>query len=606
MEKTQNNEHKIHKNIECEILKNSEYEIFIDDMTITGEGVGRINGYALFVKDALPGDRIIAKVIKIKKNYGYGRLMKILVPSPSRVDPPCMVSRACGGCSLMAMDYKAQLEYKKSIIINNLKRLGGIDLEKEPDASSVSDDSNTSNAGDFTHIKMPDVIGMDEPYRYRNKAQFPIGRDKNGCIVSGFYAGRTHDIIPCEDCLIGLEANRFILDAIKSHMERFDIEPYDEASHSGLVRHILIRAGFATGELMVCPVINGNSIPGEDELIKSLLALDLRDYRITSIILNYNTEKTNVILGGKCRTIYGNDYIEDYIGDVKFRISPLSFYQVNPVQTKKLYDIALDYADLHGGETVFDLYCGIGTISLFLAQKAGHVYGVEIVPQAIEDAKQNAALNNINNASFYVGAAEEIAPMLYEKNGITADVVVVDPPRKGCDERLISTILTMAPSRIVYVSCDSATLARDLKLLLTGGYELQKIQGVDQFCHSGHVETVVCLSKGSTMSGGHRLWTDRSGAETVKSKKIRVEFSLEDMDTDGFKKGATYNAIRDWIKEKYGYRVTNLNIAQVKQKHGIIERENYNKPKSPDSKQPGCPGEKVKAIEDAMRHFKMI
>jgi len=460
------------KNNEYEILKNSEYEIFIDDMTITGEGVGRIDGYALFVKDALPGDRIIAKVIKVKKNYGYGRLMKILTPSPSRVEPPCKVSRACGGCSLMAMDYKAQLDYKKSIIVNNLKRLGGIDLEKKPD-----------------------VIGMDNPYRYRNKAQFPIGRDKNGKIVYGFYAGRTHDIIPCEDCLIGLEANRFILEVIKFHMEQFDIEPYDEVSHSGLVRHVLIRAGFTTGELMVCPVINGSSIPGEEELVKSLLALDLGDYHITSIILNYNTEKTNVILGNNCRTIYGNDYIEDYIGDVRFRISPLSFYQVNPVQTKKLYDTALEYADLHGGETVFDLYCGIGTISLFLAQKAGHVYGVEIVPEAIEDAKQNAVLNNIDNASFYAGAAEEIAPALYEKEGITADVVVVDPPRKGCDERLISTILAMAPSRIVYVSCDSATLARDLKLLLAGGYELQKIQGVDQFCHSGHVETVCLLTR---------------------------------------------------------------------------------------------------------------
>ena len=456
-----------------EIKKNEDYEILIEDMTMSGEGVGKIDGYALFVKDAVVGDRIIARVTKTKKSYGYGRLMKILESSPDRVDAPCPVARACGGCTLMALDYKKQLDFKNGLIRNNLTRIGGL-----------------------TGIELPPVIGMEKPFRYRNKAQFPVGRGKGGEIVMGFYAGRTHSIIPNDDCLIGSDINAPILAKIKEYMIENKIEPYDEETHTGLVRHVLIRTGFSTGEVMVCLVINENRLPREDELVKGLINLTFsNDRKIASIMLNINRERTNVILGRECILLYGNPYIEDYIGDIKYRISPLSFYQVNPVQTKVLYETALEYAGLTGNETVWDLYCGIGTISLFLAQKAKQVYGVEIVPEAIEDAKQNARLNGIDNVSFYVGKAEEVLPEKYRTENVHAEVIVVDPPRKGCDETLLDTMVQMAPDRIVYVSCDSATLARDLKYLTERGYEVKKVQGVDQFCHSCHVETVVLLTR---------------------------------------------------------------------------------------------------------------
>lgn len=460
------------------ISKNQDYEIIIEDLTQKGEGVGRIDGYALFVKDTVIGDRIIARVTKTNKNYGYGRLIEIIEPSPDRVKPPCPVSRACGGCTLMSMSYQSQLDFKRKLIHNNLVRIGG-----------------------FTDIEVPPVIGMDNPCRYRNKAQFPVGTDRDGGIAIGFYAGRTHSIIPCEDCLIGDAVNAGILAEIKSHMLKYKIKPYDELSHTGLVRHILIRVGFATGEVMVCLVINGEALPASDKLVKALQNLPLSsDRKIASVMLNINRERTNVILGTECRLLWGASYIEDYIDTIKYRISPLSFYQVNPVQTRVLYGLALDFAGLTGSETVWDLYCGIGTISLFLAQKARKVYGVEIVPQAIEDARRNAEINGITNVEFFTGRAEEILPDFYvresERAGIplTADVIVVDPPRKGCAEGLLVTIVKMQPERIVYVSCDSATLARDLKYLAEDGYEVRKVQGVDMFGGTGHVETVCLLS----------------------------------------------------------------------------------------------------------------
>lgn len=456
-----------------EIKKNNDYEIVIEDLTMSGEGVGRIDGYALFVKDTIPGDVVIAKAIKLKKNYGYGRLMKVITPSKDRVEAKCPVAKACGGCTLMAMSYEKQLEFKRKLIENNLTRIGGL-----------------------KDVEVPPIIGMDNPYRYRNKAQFPVGTDKDGNVVMGFYAGRTHSIIPNEDCLIGADINAGILAVIKDYMLKNHIKPYDENSQTGLVRHVLIRTGFTTGEIMVCLVINGEKLPKSDELVKSLLNLHFSDDRkIASIMTNTNTENTNVILGRKCSLLYGREYIEDYIGDVKYQIGPLSFYQVNPVQTKKLYGLALEFAGLTGNEIVWDLYCGIGTISLFLAQKARKVYGVEIVPEAIADAKNNARINGFDNVEFYVGKAEEVLPDKYEKENVYAEVIVVDPPRKGCDETLLETMIKMSPERIVYVSCDSATLARDLKYLTERGYEVKKVQGVDQFCHSGHVETVCLLSK---------------------------------------------------------------------------------------------------------------
>ena len=445
-----------------EIKKNQDYEIIIEDMTLSGEGVGKIDGYALFVKDTVPGDKVVVKVTKTKKNYGYGRLMEIIEPSADRVEAKCPVARACGGCTLMALDYNKQLEFKNQLIRNNLERIGGL-----------------------KGVELPPVIGMDEPYRYRNKAQFPVGTDKEGNIVMGFYAGRTHSIVPCEDCLIGADINAGILAKIKEYMVKNKVSAYDEVLHKGLVRHVLIRMGFSTGEIMVCLVVNGTTLRNEDELVKMLNSLEFEnDRKIASIMINVNREKTNVILGQECRLLYGKPYIEDYIGDIKYQISPLSFYQVNPVQTKKLYDLALEYAELTGNETVWDLYCGIGTIS--------------IIPQAIENAKNNAKINGISNAEFFVGKAEEVLPEKYEAEQIYAEVIVVDPPRTGCDETLLDTMVKMQPERIVYVSCDSATLARDLKYLVEHGYKVKKVQGVDQFCHSGHVECVTLLQRKNT------------------------------------------------------------------------------------------------------------
>ena len=452
------------------IKKNEEYIITIEDMGSEGEGIGKIDGFTLFVKDALPLDVAKVKVIKEGKTYGYGRLMEVVTPSPDRVLAKCPVAKQCGGCQIQELSYKAQLAFKQNKVKNNLERIGKI----EPSS-----------------YEMCSIIGMDEPYNYRNKAQFPVGLDKEGNIVTGFYAGRTHSIIPCDDCAIGDDINSSILQIIKSHLKQYNIKPYNEEKHIGVVRHILIRKGFTTGEIMVCIIINGTELKASDKLVDKLKEIE----GMKSISINVNKEKTNVIMGKKVIDLYGEGYITDYIGDVKFRISPLSFFQVNPVQTKQLYGKALEFAGLTGNETVWDLYCGVGTISLFLAKSAHKVYGVEIVPEAIEDAKKNASLNNIENAEFFVGKAEEVVPRMYKEHGITADVVVVDPPRKGCDEKLLATMIEMNPERIVYVSCDSATLARDLKYLRENGYEVKKVQAVDMFPHTAHVETVVGLHR---------------------------------------------------------------------------------------------------------------
>ena len=450
--------------------KNQEFTLTIEDLSEDGAGVGRLDGYIWFVKDAVIGDVVRARAMKMKKNYGFARLMEVLTPSPDRVDPPCPVARPCGGCQLQAMRYEAQLRFKERKIINNLVRIGGFKEEELP---------------------MLPIIGMEHPWRYRNKAQFPFGRDKDGNIIAGFYAGRTHRIVPCEDCLLGVEENRRVLEIIKDFMNRYQISSYDEESHTGLVRHALIRKGFKTGQLMVCLIINGRSLPHSDVLAKRL-----RDVEgMTSISLSINQERTNVIMGKEIVNLWGPGYIEDFIGGVRYQISPLSFYQVNPAQTEKLYGEALAYAGLTGDEIVWDLYCGIGTISLFLAQKARKVYGVEIVPQAIEDARRNAAINGIENAEFFVGKAEEVLPREFARTGERADVIVVDPPRKGCDRVCLETILAMGPERVVYVSCDSATLARDLRVLRDGGYEVTKVRGVDQFGQGTHVECVVLMSK---------------------------------------------------------------------------------------------------------------
>lgn len=444
----------------------------IEDISADGLGIGHAEGMAVFVKDTVIGDEILAKITKMKKTYAYGRLDTLLKASPDRVEPVCPVARPCGGCQIQAMDYQAQLRFKQNKIKNNLIRLGGF-AEAQLDAI------------------MEPVLGMEEPFHYRNKAQFPVGTDREGRLIAGFYAGRTHTIIDHHDCALGIKENRKILEIVLEHMRNCHISAYEESTGKGLVRHVMIRSGFRTGQIMVCLVVNGRKIPEEENLVRELAALP----GMTSIVLNVNREKTNVILGRETRLLWGREYIEDEIGDVKYRISPLSFYQVNPVQTEKLYGTALEYAGLTGNETVWDLYCGIGTISLFLARRAGKVYGVEIVPEAIADAKKNAELNHFDNVEFYVGKAEEVLPEKYEKEGISADVIVIDPPRKGCEEKVLDTMIKMGPERIVYVSCDSATLARDLKYLCGHGYELKQVRGTDMFPMSVHVECVVLMSR---------------------------------------------------------------------------------------------------------------
>lgn len=458
-----------------EITKGQEFSLEIDDMGTDGEGIGHKEGYTLFVKDALVGDIVRVKVIKAKKKFGYGRLMEVITPSPWRVEPACDCARQCGGCQIQHCSYEKQLAWKEKKVRDCLQRIGG-----------------------FEEIPMEPVMGMDEPYHYRNKAQYPVGYDKEGNLVAGFYAGRTHSIIPNTDCAIQHPANHMILETILAFMKQYDISAYEEKKHTGLVRHILTRVGKYTGEVMVCLIINGNKLPHQDKLVEMLLQCPF-DYEIKSICLNINKEKTNRILGEKVVPIYGQTYIEDRIGNITYRISPLSFYQVNPEQTQKLYGTALEYADLKGDEVVWDLYCGIGTISLFLAQKAARVCGVEIVPQAIEDARENARRNGFTNAEFFVGAAEDVVPEQYEQSGgsLRADVVTLDPPRKGCDEKLLRTVVQMEPERIVYVSCDPATLARDLKYLCGEGYELKRVRACDMFGHSSHVETVACLQRKS-------------------------------------------------------------------------------------------------------------
>lgn len=452
---------------ECVVKKDDIIKIKIEDMNTDGEGIGKVNGYTLFVKDAIIGDVIEAKVMKTKKTYGFARLMNILEQSPDRIEPPCPIARQCGGCQIQAMRYEAQLEFKRNKVKNNLERIGK-----------------------FEDVEVLPVLGMEEPWRYRNKAQVPVGRNKEGEIIAGFYAGRTHAIIDQDDCLLGPTINKEIIHMVKEFMDQYGIPPYYEETHMGLIRHILIRQGFTTGEVMVCLIINGRKLPESKKLVERLLTIP----NIKSICLNINMERTNVILGREVVNLYGDGFITDYIGNVKYQISPLSFFQVNPIQTQKLYETALIYAGLSGTETVWDVYCGIGTISLFLAQKAKKVYGVEIIEAAIADAKNNASLNGIKNVEFYVGKAEEVLPQKYEE-GIKADVIVVDPPRKGCEVEVLETIVKMNSKRVVYVSCDSATLARDLRWLVEHGYELQKVQPVDMFGMTGHVETVCCLQR---------------------------------------------------------------------------------------------------------------
>ena len=561
--------------------KNDVLTVKIEDMGHDGEGIGKCEGYTLFVKDTVIGDLAEVKVIKAKKNYGYARLMRLIKPSEHRVEPICPVARPCGGCQLQMLDYAEQLRFKEKKIAENLQRIGGM-----------------------TEIPMEPIVGMETPFRYRNKAQFPIGQDKNGKRITGFYAGRTHQIMENRNCYLGVEQNEEILNRVLTWMEENRVPAYNEETGKGLIRHVLIRFGFTTKEIMVCLVANGKKLPAEEKLIGSLTELK----GMTSISLSVNRERTNVIMGKEIHCLWGQSYITDYIGNVKYQISPLSFYQVNPAQTEKLYGLALEYAGLTGNETVWDLYCGIGTISLFLAQKAKKVYGVEIVPEAIADAKNNAKINQIENAEFFVGKSEEILPSYYNQYAkdhpgeqAHADVIVVDPPRKGCEENLLHTMASMQPERIVYVSCDSATLARDVKVLGELGYEVKKVRGVDQFPMTVHVETVVLLSHKKADSYIH---IDVEFGEG--EGKIPVDSIAKRAEAYKPKEKVTYKMIKEYIEAKYGFKVHTAYIAEIKRNLGLPM---YDAPNAVEElKQPRKhpTAEKVEAIKDALKHFDLI
>ncbi|WP_397386933.1 23S rRNA (uracil(1939)-C(5))-methyltransferase RlmD [Paenibacillus sp. BIC5C1] len=459
------------------VSKNEETVIDIIGMNHDGEGVGRANGYTLFVQGALPGETVRVRVMKTKKQYGYAKLLEIVKASPDRVSAPCPIYDQCGGCQIQHMSYAGQLAWKRQLVVDNLQRIGKLNV-------LVEDEEGAEQQG----IRVLPTMGMDEPWRYRNKAQVPIGAAEGG-LVGGFYAKGSHRIIDMDTCLIQHEHNDEVVAKVKEIGSHFGISAYNEETGRGLLRHVVVKKAFRTGEMMLVLVTNGRDIPYKEDWIGSIREAIPH---VASICQNVNKKQTNVIFGDETRVLWGRDVIYDYIGDVQFAISARSFYQVNPVQTEVLYGKTVEYAGLSGKETVIDAYCGIGTISLFLAQHADQVYGVEIVPEAIEDARSNALLNEIKNVKFEVGASEDVIP-LWKEQGIEADVIVVDPPRKGCDPRLLDTILEMKPERVVYVSCNPSTLARDLRVLEDGGYRTVEVTPVDMFPHTVHVESVAML-----------------------------------------------------------------------------------------------------------------
>ncbi|MBC2397496.1 23S rRNA (uracil(1939)-C(5))-methyltransferase RlmD [Clostridium tetanomorphum] len=452
------------KNIPVE--KNKDYIIDITGMANEGGGVGKIDDFTVFIPQAIKGEKCKVKIVKVNKNFAFGKLLEVLQPSLNRVQPICPIYNRCGGCQIQHISYEGQLEFKRQKVKDVLSRIGKIDVNVES------------------------VIGMKNPYRYRNKVQLPVGKDEDNVKI-GFYAQRSHQIIDINNCFIQDEIADKVIALTKEWMQKYNIEAYNEEKHKGIVKHIMIRKAFKTNQIMIVIIARNNELPYKKEFI-NIMVENIEG--LVSVIQNVNSKKTNVIMGDKNITLWGKDTIVDYIGNFKFNISPLSFFQVNPIQTEILYNKALEYADLNGNEIVFDAYCGTGTISLFLSQKAKKVYGVEIIKEAIDNAKINAKENNVNNAEFIVGKSEEIIPKLIHK-GIKADVVVVDPPRKGCEKSLLEEIANMKPKRIVYVSCDPSTLARDLAILKDLGYNTEKVQPVDMFSQTSHVECVVLMSR---------------------------------------------------------------------------------------------------------------
>ena len=619
--------------------KNDLVVLEITDLTEEGQGVGKCDGLVFFVKGTVMGDLVEARILKVKKNYAYAKVEKLLKASPYRVTPLCPVAGKCGGCQLQHLSYEKELAWKEDRIAQSLIRIAGISEEE-------------------VRKRGEGILG-GETVRYRNKAQYPVqnkkgfreekalgGRvfeeEKRGSeneqtafdsLGIGFYGFHSHRIIEAEDCLINSAENPLILNCIKDWAREYKVSGYEEETGKGLLRHIFLRKGFSTGEILLCLVLNGKSLTHGKELWERLQGVSFREEadglqsganghcgidaqseadvyfgkngtvqgRIVGLSMNINEGRGNAILGRETFCLYGKDSIEDKIGELSFSISVPSFYQVNPVQTEKIYGKALEYAALTGEETVWDCYCGIGTISLFLAQKAKQVYGLEIVPEAIENAKENAEKNGLHNTEFYVGAAEEVLPKWVEEQkrelsakgadcgiGDMVDVVSLDPPRKGCDEACLSAVLELSPKRIVYVSCDPGSLARDIKYLGEGGYVLEKWVGIDNFPRTGHVEVITLLSK-------------------LESKRhINVELPIDEMDITCAESKATYEQIKNYVLEKYGFKVSTLYIAQVKRKYGLDVSEHYNISKNENQKIPQCPIEKEEAILDALKHFKML
>ena len=544
------------------IRKNDIFEADITAMTAEGSGICRIEGMAVFVPGTAVGDRCAVRIVKVLRKYAFGRLEKLLAPSPDRIAPDCPVAAQCGGCVYRHIRYEAELQIKTQRVRDALERIGGLqDFQMEP------------------------ILAAPDRCRYRNKCQLPIGLSKDGALQLGFYAINSHRIVNTESCLLQPEAFDRAAAAFRRWYAVSGESVYDEASHSGVLRHLYMRRGEMSGEMMVCVVANGAALHEEALLVEMLREAAPE---ITGILLNINREKTNVVLGKTCRTLWGKDTITDTLCGLAFEIAPHAFYQVNRTQAERLYGKAAEYAGLTGAETLLDLYCGTGTIGLSMAKNAKKLIGAEIVPAAVENARRNAERNAIQNAEFLCADAAEAARILFER-GEKPDVIVIDPPRKGCDSALIATIAAMRPKRVVYVSCDPATLARDLKLFRESGYKTETVTPADMFPGTAHVETVVLLSKGE-----------------IDSKKVRVEFSLEDMDMSEFQDGATYPQIKEYVLEHTGLKVSNLYISQIKRKCGLEVGKNYNLPKSEDSRQPQCPPEKEKAIREAFKYFGMI
>ena len=536
--------------------KGSVYTAVIDGYSSEGLGIARVNGAVVFVPHAVRGEEIDLRITKVMKTSCTGEIVKIHNPSPERMEPECPYAGKCGGCAYRHLTYPEELWAKRQRVQDALTRIGGLDLTVE------------------------EILGAKNPEHYRNKSQYPVGAD--GSI--GFFQARTHKVVPIRRCLIQTEAADRTAQAVGEWMHRYKISAYDETTGKGLVRHVCVRVN-RKGESLCCVVVNGNKVPREPELAAYVTAAVSHT---VGVLLNSNTRRGNVILGDKYRTLFGRNYLMDTLCGLEFKLSMPSFYQVNRDQAEALYGKALEFAGLTGNETVLDLYCGIGTITLCLAKAAKRVIGAEIVPPAIRDAKENALRNHIENAEFFCGDAADIAAKL-ESDGLRPDVVTVDPPRKGLAPEVIASVAAMGPEKVVYVSCDPATLGRDVKIFREFGYEAKRAAAVDMFPGTAHVETVVLLSKGE-----------------VDSKKIRVEFSLEDMDMSEFQDGATYPQIKEYVLEHTGLKVSNLYISQIKRKCGIGVGKNYNLPKSEDSRQPQCPPEKEKAIREAFKYFGMI